>query len=135
MKSYQPEELFDENGKLVADLAELAPKGDRRMGANPHANGGTLLKDLAMPDFRDYAVQVPQPGVATAEATRVMGSFLRDVMKLNAESKNFRVMGPDETASNRLGALFEVTDKVFMEEARPHGRTPLSERAGDGGAE
>jgi xylulose-5-phosphate/fructose-6-phosphate phosphoketolase len=119
MKSYQPQELFDAKGKLIPALADLAPKGDRRMGANPHANGGALLKDLAMPDFRDYAVQVPQPGKATAEATRVMGSFLRDVMKLNAESKNFRVMGPDETASNRLGALFEVTDKVFMEELVP----------------
>jgi xylulose-5-phosphate/fructose-6-phosphate phosphoketolase len=119
MKSYRPEELFDQNGKLIPALAELAPKGDRRMGANPHANGGALLKDLAMPDFRDYAVEVPKPGAAVAEATRVMGSFLRDVMKLNAESKNFRVVGPDETASNRLGALFEVTDKVFMEELVP----------------
>ena len=119
MKSYQPEELFDENGKLIPALADLAPKGNRRMGANPHANGGALLKDLVMPDFRDYAVHVPKPGAATAEATRVMGSFLRDVMKLNAESKNFRVMGPDETASNRLGALFEVTDKVFMEDLVP----------------
>ncbi|MGA2076428.1 MAG: phosphoketolase family protein [Terriglobia bacterium] len=119
MKSYKPEELFDENGKLKAALAELAPKGARRMGANPHANGGTLLKDLAMPDFRDYAVEVSKPGTAIAEATRVMGGMLRDVMKLNAESKNFRVMGPDETVSNRLGALLEVTDKVFMEEVLP----------------
>ncbi len=116
MRSYKPEELFDENGKLKAELAELAPKGGRRMGANPHANGGTLLKDLVMPDFRDYAVEVPKPGDAVAEATRIMGGMLRDVMKLNAESKNFRVMGPDETVSNRLGALLEVTDKVFMEE-------------------
>jgi xylulose-5-phosphate/fructose-6-phosphate phosphoketolase len=119
MKSYQPEELFDASGKLIPALAELAPKGRRRMGANPHANGGTLLKDLVMPDFRDYAVDVPKPGTAIAEATRVMGSLLRDVMKLNAESKNFRVMGPDETVSNRLGALLEVTDKVFMEELLP----------------
>jgi len=119
MKSYKPEELFDENGKLKAELAELAPKGARRMGANPHANGGTLLKDLVMPDFRDYAVEVSKPGTAVAEATRIMGAMLRDVMKLNAESKNFRVMGPDETVSNRLGALLEVTDKVFMEELLP----------------
>jgi xylulose-5-phosphate/fructose-6-phosphate phosphoketolase len=111
MKSYRPEDLFDANGNLVADLAELAPKGERRMGANPHANGGLLLKDLALPDFRDYAVEVTKPGTVVAEATRVMGQFLRDVMKMNM--KNFRVMGPDETASNRLGALFEVTDKVF----------------------
>jgi len=119
MKSYKPEELFDKNGKLIPELAELAPKGHRRMGANPHANGGVLLKDLQMPDFRDYAVKIAKPGTVNAEATRVMGIFLRDVMKLNAESKNFRVMGPDETASNRLGALFEVTDKVFMESIIP----------------
>jgi xylulose-5-phosphate/fructose-6-phosphate phosphoketolase len=119
MRSYKPEELFDENGKLKAELAELAPKGGRRMRASPHANGGTLLKDLVMPDFRDYAVEVPKPGDAVAEATRIMGGMLRDVMKLNAESKNFRVMGPDETVSNRLGALLEVTDKVFMEEVLP----------------
>jgi xylulose-5-phosphate/fructose-6-phosphate phosphoketolase len=116
LKSYKPEELFDEQGKLRPELAELAPKGDRRMGANPHANGGALLRDLVMPDFRDYAVAVERPGTAIAEATRVMGVFLRDVMRLNAEARNFRVMGPDETASNRLGALFEVTDKVFMGE-------------------
>jgi xylulose-5-phosphate/fructose-6-phosphate phosphoketolase len=113
MESYRPEELFDASGKLLPELAALAPKGERRMGANPHANGGLLLRDLVMPDFRDYAVQVPRPGTVTAEATRVMGTFLRDVMKLNAESRNFRVVGPDETASNRLGALLEVTDKVF----------------------
>ena len=115
MKSYRPEELFDANGKLIPELADLAPKGDRRMGANPNANGGLLLKDLAIPDFRDYAVTVPKPGTATEEATRVLGKFLRDVMKLNADSKNFRVCGPDETASNRLDALYETTDKVFME--------------------
>ncbi len=111
MKSYRPEELFDADGRLIPELAELAPKGAHRMGANPHANGGLLLKDLRMPDFRDYAVDVPHPGTVTAEATRVTGQFLRDVTKLNPQ--NFRVMGPDETASNRLGALFEVTDKVF----------------------
>ncbi|HEV2493426.1 MAG TPA: phosphoketolase family protein [Terriglobia bacterium] len=113
MKSYKPEELFDASGKLIAELAELAPQGERRMGANPHANGGLLLKDLVMPDFRDYAVDVAKPGTATAESTRILGKFLRDVMKLNAERKNFRVMGPDETASNRLDALYEATDKVF----------------------
>ena len=112
MRSYQPEELFDENGKLRAELAELAPKGERRMGANPHANGGLLLKDLKLPNFRDYAVDVPRPGTVEAEATRVMGQFLRDVMKRNEDSRNFRVMGPDETNSNRLNALFEVTNRV-----------------------
>jgi len=116
MKSYKPEELFDENGKLIPKLAKLAPKGERRMGANPHANGGLLLKELKMPDFQDYAVKVPKPGQVVAEATRVMGAFLRDVMKLNMDRRNFRVMGPDETASNRLGALFEVTNKTWMGE-------------------
>jgi xylulose-5-phosphate/fructose-6-phosphate phosphoketolase len=112
MKSYRPEELFDDTGKLIPEVAELAPKGDRRMGANPHANGGLLLKDLDLPDFREYAVDVPRPGSVSAEATRVMGRMLRDVMKRNEESRNFRVVGPDETNSNRLGALFEVTDRV-----------------------
>jgi xylulose-5-phosphate/fructose-6-phosphate phosphoketolase len=119
MRSYRPEELFDQNGKFIAELAELAPKGDRRMGANPHANGGLLLRDLVMPDFRDYAVKVPKPGTENVEATRVLGTFLRDVMKLNAEAKNFRVFGPDETASNRLDALYEVTDKLWMEQMLP----------------
>jgi xylulose-5-phosphate/fructose-6-phosphate phosphoketolase len=113
MKSYKPQELFDRAGKLIPELAELAPKGKRRMGANPHANGGKLLRDLKLPDFRDYAVPVPSPGSATAEATRVMGAFLRDVIKLNAQTRNFRVFGPDETASNRLDACFEATDRVF----------------------
>ncbi|MGC2232239.1 MAG: phosphoketolase family protein [Candidatus Acidiferrum sp.] len=115
MKSYKPEELFDENGKLVSEIAELAPSGTRRMGANPHANGGLLLRELAMPDFRDYAVDVAKPGTEIAEATRVLGHFLRDIMRLNADARNFRVFGPDETASNRLEALYEVTDKTFME--------------------
>jgi xylulose-5-phosphate/fructose-6-phosphate phosphoketolase len=115
MKSYKPEELFDSEGALIPELAELAPKGNRRMGANPSANGGLLLQDLAMPDFCDYAVPVSKPGKSIGEATRVLGTFLRDVMKLNCESKNFRVWGPDETASNRLDALYEETDKVFME--------------------
>ncbi|PYU40745.1 MAG: phosphoketolase [Acidobacteria bacterium] len=114
LKSYRPEELFDGIGKLIPELAELAPSGTSRMGANPHANGGLLLKDLVMPDFREYAVSVPKPGIEIAEATRVLGNLLRDVMKGNAGSKNFRVFGPDETASNRLDAVFEVTDKVFL---------------------
>jgi len=117
MKGYRPEELFDENGRLVPELAELAPKAERRMGANPNGNGGLLLKDLVLPDFRSYAVDVPKPGTALAEATRVMGRFLRDVMKLNP--RNFRLMGPDETASNRLDAVFEVTDRVFTGQILP----------------
>src|SRR5579872_6494076 len=109
MKSYKAEELFDENGRLRPELAELAPKGDRRMGANPHANGGILLRDLRMPDFCDYAVKMPRPGATEAEATRVQGEFIRDVIKLNPA--NFRVFSPDETASNRWNAVFEVTDR------------------------
>ena len=119
MKSYKPEELFDKNGKILAEIQYLAPKGNRRMGANPHANGGLLLKDLKMPDFSDYAVDVPAPGQVTAEATRVMGAFLRDVMKLNEDRKNFRVFGPDETTSNRLDELYKETDKTWMEEKLP----------------
>ncbi|HUQ94787.1 MAG TPA: phosphoketolase family protein [Bryobacteraceae bacterium] len=119
MKSYRPEELFDENGRLIARLAALAPQGERRMGANPHANGGLLLKDLAMPDFRHHAVEVPHPGSVEGEATRVLGRFLRDVMRLNMESRNFRVMGPDETSSNRLDALFEVTALMWMDRIEP----------------
>ena len=114
MKSYRVEELFDEKGKLMPELAALAPQGERRMGANPHTNGGQLLRDLEMPDFRNYAVAVSRPGSVVDEATRKMGKFLRDVMKLNLDSRNFRVMGPDETASNRLDALFEVTDRTWM---------------------
>jgi xylulose-5-phosphate/fructose-6-phosphate phosphoketolase len=119
MKSYRPEELFDESGKLIPELAELAPKGARRMGANPNANGGLLLKNLVMPDFRAYAVPTPKPGVKTAESTRILGAFLRDVMKLNQDAMNFRVFGPDETASNRLDALYQATDKVWMESLLP----------------
>jgi xylulose-5-phosphate/fructose-6-phosphate phosphoketolase len=119
MRSYRPEELFDEAGRLRPEWAALAPEGERRMGANPRANGGLLLKDLRLPDFRDYAVALPAPGAATAEATRVMGQYLRDVMKHNARERNFRVFGPDETASNRLGALFEVTDRAWMAERLP----------------
>ena len=119
MKNYKPEELFTDKGAPKPELAALAPKGNRRMGANPHANGGVLLKDLRMPDFRDYAVAVDKPGVLSVEATRVAGVFLRDVMKLNQESRNFRVFGPDETASNRLSALFEVTDRTWLAETTP----------------
>ena len=119
MRSYRPEELFDDAGRLRPELAALAPVGTRRMGANPHANGGLLLRDLAMPDYRAYAVDVPTPGTVVAESTRVMGVFLRDVMKRNWEEKNFRVFGPDETGSNRLGALFEVTDRAWMAEIVP----------------
>ncbi len=119
MKSYHPEELFDENGRLKSELADLAPSGNRRMGANPHANGGLLLKELNVPDYREYAVSVPRPGTVEAEATRVMGRFLRDVMKLNANEHNFRLMGPDETSSNRLDAVFEVTDRVWIEKLLP----------------
>jgi xylulose-5-phosphate/fructose-6-phosphate phosphoketolase len=116
MKSYRPEELFDKAGRLIQGLAELAPRGERRMSANPHTNGGLLLRDLRLPDFRDYAVDVPKPGVVVAEATRLQGAFLRDVMKLNMESRNFRIFGPDETASNRWGAVFEVTDRMSVAE-------------------
>jgi xylulose-5-phosphate/fructose-6-phosphate phosphoketolase len=119
MRSYKPEELFDEIGKLRPELAELAPTGRRRMGDNPHANGGLLLKELKLPDYREYALEVPQPGNVEAEATRVMGRFLRDVIKLNADEQNFRLMGPDETSSNRLDAVFEVTDRVWMEKVLP----------------
>jgi xylulose-5-phosphate/fructose-6-phosphate phosphoketolase len=119
MKSYRPEELFDRNGTILRELAELAPTGDRRMGANPHANGGLLLKDLVMPDFRNYAVEVKMPGETVAEATRAAGVFLRDVMKLNLASRNFLVMGPDETSSNRLDALFEVTNRESVAQILP----------------
>ena len=113
MKSYKPEELFDEDGRLVAELAELAPEGDRRMGANPHTNGGVLLRDLRMPDFHAHAVAVPSPGAVDGQDTLVLGGFLRDVTRLNQEQRNFRVFGPDETLSNLLGALFEVTDRQW----------------------
>ncbi len=112
MKSYKPEELFDKTGRLIPELAALAPKGNLRMGANPHANGGQLMHDLKMPDFRKYAIDVQSPGTVTAESIRSMGAFVRDIMKLNWERRNFRVFGPDETASNRLGALFDITERV-----------------------
>ncbi len=114
MRSYQPETLFDADGRLKPELADLAPRGERRMGANLHANGGKLLRDLRLPDFRDYKLEVPTPGGVIGESTRTMGNFLRDVMRNNAD--NFRVFGPDETNSNRLGALFEVTDRTWMAE-------------------
>jgi len=119
MRSYKPEELFDQNGRLVPDLAELSPKGNRRMSANPHANGGILMRDLVMPDFRKYAVEVKKPGNPEAESTRVLGVFLSDVMKLNLQSKNFRVFGPDETASNRLEAIYHITGKEWLEPILP----------------
>ncbi len=116
MKSYKPEELFDKNGRLKTELADLAPKGARRMGANAHANGGLLLSDLKMPDFREYAVAVSRPGMVEAESTKIMGEFVRDVMKLNWEKCNFRVFGPDETSSNRLSHVFDITDRVSTAE-------------------
>jgi len=119
MRSYRPEELFDENGRLRSEIGALAPAGDLRMSANPHANGGVLLRDLRLPDFRDYAVDVPAPGAATAEATRVQGGFLRDVLERSSESRNFRLFSPDETASNRWNDVFEVTDRTSTAEILP----------------
>lgn len=119
MRGYQPEELFDENGRLRPELAELAPEGTRRMGGNPHANGGLLLRDLRLPDFTDYAVEVSRPGTVYAEATRVLGTMLRDIIQLNRDRRNFRIVGPDETASNRLDAVFEATDRTWMAERLP----------------
>jgi xylulose-5-phosphate/fructose-6-phosphate phosphoketolase len=116
LRSYRPEELFDEAGALRPELAALAPEGPRRMGANPHANGGLLLRDLELPDFRGYAVDVPAPARTSSEATRVLGTWLRDVIAANPET--FRLMGPDETASNRLSAVFETTDRAWMAERR-----------------
>jgi xylulose-5-phosphate/fructose-6-phosphate phosphoketolase len=113
MRSYKPEELFDADGVLRPDLAALAPAGARRMGAVPHANGGLLARDLELPDYRDYAVAVRTPGTSSSEATRVLGAFLRDVLVANAQTANFRIFGPDETASNRLGSVFEVTDRAW----------------------
>src|SRR5207302_9897196 len=109
LRSYHAEELFDDKGALVAELAALPPKGQRRMSANPHANGGELLQALRLPDFRDYAVKADKPGTTFDEATKVLGAFLRDVIAKNP--RNFRLMGPDETASNRLSAVFDVTDR------------------------
>ena len=119
MRSYKPEELFDERGSLIPELAELAPRGERRMGANPHANGGLLLRDLIMPDFRNFAVDVPSPGSVQAADTHELGEFLREVVTLNRGQRNFRIFGPDETLSNRLNAVFEVTNRQW--EARTQG--------------
>ncbi len=113
LRSYRPEELFDAHGRLARELAALAPVGDRRMGANPHANGGVLLSELRLPDFRDYAVAVPAPGSSDAEDTRVLGGFLRDVIAANADARNFRLFGPDETVSNRLDAVFAATNRQW----------------------
>ncbi|MEQ1941918.1 phosphoketolase family protein [Mesorhizobium sp. VNQ89] len=120
MKSYRPEELFDAGGRLLQDIAALAPKGHKRMGAQPYANGGLLKKDLALPDWKRFALDITEPGATDAEATRHMGQYLRDVMSLNADAKNFRLMGPDETASNRLDAVFEVTERVWTERIEPY---------------
>ena len=120
MKSYKPHELFDKTGAFRPELAELAPRGDRRMSANPHANGGLLLKDLRLPDFREYAVKIPGPGVLEAEATRVMGAFLRDTMKLNLKSRNFRLFSPDENNSNRWQDVLDVTDRAWMADRLPY---------------
>jgi xylulose-5-phosphate/fructose-6-phosphate phosphoketolase len=119
MRSYKPEELFDQNGQFIPELAELSPKGERRMGANPNANGGLLLKELKMPDFRNYAVQVSKPGNVQAESTRLQGQFIRDVLQLNADTRNFRIFSPDETSSNRWNAVFEVTDRCSTAEVIP----------------
>jgi xylulose-5-phosphate/fructose-6-phosphate phosphoketolase len=120
MRSYRPEALFDENGRFVSQLQALAPTGPRRMGANPHANGGTLKKKLELPDYRSYAVEVPSPGSGPQEATRIMGFYLRDVIRMNAQARTFRLMGPDETSSNRLDAVFEATERVWMERIEPY---------------
>jgi len=119
LRGYRPEELFDEAGRLRPELAELAPRGLRRMGANPHANGGLLLRGLRLPDFRDYAVAVPEPGAADAADTEVLGRFLRDVVRWNQEGRNFRIFGPDETVSNRLGAVFEATERQWEAPIEP----------------
>ncbi len=119
LKSYRPEELFDAEGRLIEELQALAPAGIYRMGATPHANGGLLLKQLRMPDFREYAIEVEQPGQTLAESTRIMGSFLRDVMRLNINTRNFRIFGPDETASNRLGNVYDATPKTWLAETLP----------------
>ncbi len=119
LKSYKPEELFDQGGRFNRELAELAPKGERRMSANPHANGGILLRDLRMPDFRNYAVNVPAPGAVDAEDTRVLGTFIRDVIKVNQDQRNFRLFGPDETISNRLTAVFEATERQWEGQTIP----------------
>ncbi|MCI0612246.1 phosphoketolase family protein [bacterium] len=120
MESYRPKELFDTNGRLKSEIVELAPKGDRRMSANPHANGGLLLRDLRLPDFRDYAIKVTKPGAIMAESTRIMGQFLRDTMKMNLNSRNFRLFSPDENNSNRWQDVLEVTKRTWMADRYPY---------------
>ncbi|MGW5839693.1 phosphoketolase family protein [Methylorubrum extorquens] len=120
MRSYRPETLFDETGRLRPELAALAPEGNRRMSANPHANGGLLRRELRCPRWQDFALSVSKPGAEIGEATRTLGRYLRDVIRLNAEARNFRIMGPDETASNRLDAVFEATDRVWIENIEPY---------------
>lgn len=120
LRSYKPEELFDQDGKLMGYLAELAPRKEKRMGSSPYANGGLLLKELELPNFRDYAIDVTEPATTEAEATKVLAQYLRDIVKLNKESKNFRIVGPDETSSNRLNAVFEETSRVFTEPLQPN---------------
>src|SRR5207248_3585873 len=117
LRSCRPAEWFDRNGKLVDEIAALPPEGERRRSGNPQAKGGELLKDLRLPDFRDYAVAVPRPGTTSSEATRVLGTYLRDIVKMNPN--NFRIMGPDETASNRLGAVFEATNRTWDAQTIP----------------
>ena len=116
LRSYHPEELFDEHGALIPRLQELAPKGDRRMGANPHANGGLLLRDLRTPDFREYGVAVPQPGAVEAQDTQVLGGYVRDLIKRNLKSRNFRVFGPDVTSSNQLSAMLQATGRRWTDQ-------------------
>jgi len=120
MQSYRPKELFDSNGKLKPEIAELAPQGEHRMSANPHANGGLLLRDLKLPDFRDYAIKITRPGASSAESTRIMGQFLRDTMKLNMDSRNFRLFSPDENNSNRWQDVMEVTNRTWMADRHPY---------------
>ena len=126
LRSYHPEELFDENGTLIPQLQALAPQGDRRMGANPHANGGLLLRDLRTPDFREYAVSVPRPGAVEEEDAAVLGNYVRDLLRLNQEARNFRVFGPDETASNGLSAAFQASGRRWMDPADPRTDQDLS---------
>jgi xylulose-5-phosphate/fructose-6-phosphate phosphoketolase len=120
LRSYKPEELFDENGRLIPELAELCPKGNHRMGANPHANGGMLLKDLRLPDFRNYKLDIEKPGSIEAGDMTELGKFIRDIFKLNEESRNFRIFGPDETMSNRLGSVFEATNRAWDTDTLPN---------------
>lgn len=120
MRGYRPETLFDEAGRFRNELQALAPDGERRMGSNPHANGGMLKQELRLPDFRHFGVAVPKPGGARAEATKLMGAFIEEVIRLNADARNFRLMGPDETSSNRLDAVFDATERVWMEKIEPY---------------